>query len=622
MTNESNRRFPIGPHLSSVGNLEFCVWAPKADKMELIILQSDGKIRHPMAPTRDGYYECILNEFDGDLEYFFAINGNAIRPDPASRWQPKGVHGPSKLYLENSYLWHDQSWKGISLDKYLIYELHVGTFTQEGTFEAIIEKLPYLISLGVTAIELMPIAEFPGERNWGYDGVYSFAPHHSYGGPHALKNLINACHLAGLAVIIDVVYNHLGPEGNYLGEFGYYYTDAYNTPWGNAINFDGPYSDPVRHYFIENALYWLKEFHVDALRIDAIHAMYDFSAKHFLEELQEVFHTRASVLGREAHLIVESDLNDVRILNPRDKGGYAIDAQWNDDFHHAMHTLLTKSNWKYFQDYGEISDIAHALTKGFVYEGQRSLYRKKRFGSPSGHLQGDRFVVCTQNHDQIGNACQGERLNSLVSSEKCLLAASVLTCSPFLPLLFMGQEWGATSPFYYFTSFEDGNLAKAVKQGYSKDHHLSDANFDPQDPKNFLDSKLRWEEVKQPCHEAILRYYQTLIRVRKAYACLSNCRKDLTESYFNEEGEWMAVIRKDSVGPWAILAVNFAEKYQNIDIPFSSGEWRLIFSSVDKAASMAPFTIYATHQDFQSIPMQPWEACLYVQEVAPGKSRR
>lgn len=591
--------------------IQFKAWAPKASELS-VITEGKEKAQYPMQMLGDGIFEVTLSTPLPSDDYFFRINGDKkMYPDPVSRWQPSGVHGPSRIYNPNTFQWNDHHWKGIPLKDYIIYELHIGTFTPEGTFEAIIEKLPYFKELGITAIELMPVIEFPGERNWGYDGVSLYAPHHRYGSPTALKKLIDACHNNDLAVIIDVVYNHLGPEGNYLSQFGHYFTDRYKTPWGEAINFDGPESDLVRQYFVDNALYWLTEYHVDALRLDAIHAIFDFSAYHILEQMNKAFHQQASILERQAYIIAESDLNDVRIVKPLEKGGYALDAQWSDDFHHAQHSYLTKSQWQYFADFGELAHLAKAITQGFVYDGIKSKYRKKTFGSSSQNLPGEQFVICIQNHDQVGNAGQGKRLGNFVNAKQYKMASMLLFCAPNLPLIFMGQEWNATTPFLFFTSYEDKRLGELVQDGYQKEFNLEHSEtFNPQNIQRFLDSKLQWAELDQSAHREMFNFYQKLIELRKQRPCLSNCRKDLTQVCFSEEEQWLILAREDPAGSKMIFIANFSEESCTLPIEFSEGQWKLQLCTSDCGKVESSFIMEST--GLRNIPLPPYSADLYI----------
>jgi maltooligosyltrehalose trehalohydrolase len=525
--------------------------------------------------TRDGEdFELVLPGAPGDL-YSFHFDDGRVRPDPVSRSQPRGVHGPSQIIDPDAFVWSDQNWKGVALSDYILYELHVGTFTPEGTFASAISKLGHLKDLGITAVELMPVGEFPGARNWGYDQVDLYAPHSAYGGPAGLKRLVDACHQLGLAVVLDVVYNHLGPEGNYLGEFAPYFTDQYQTPWGRAINYDGPCSDGVRRFFIDNALYWLTEYHVDALRVDAIHGIFDFGVRHILGELRDKFHEQAAQLERQGWIIAESDLNDVRVLNSHATGGYALDAQWLDEFHHSVHTYLTGANRAYLAGFGKLRHIHKAITKGFVYDGCYSTFRKRHFGSSSRDLPGNRFVAFIQNHDQIANTSQGARLSHLIPIEEYKIAVALLLCSPCLPLLFMGEEFVETNPFLYFTSHGDPGLARLVSEGRWKEFEeftVAASFVDPQTPEAFERSKISWDLLREPAHQEVLRLYRELIALRKRLPCLSNGRKDLTRVDFSDAERWLRMERSDPSGSRAVLFCNFSD----VDCPLELGsEWTL-----------------------------------------------
>ena len=403
----------------------------------------------------------------GDM-YMFVVDGKSYS-DPASLSQPEGVHGPSQAVNLNSFIWTDSQWKGVLPDELIIYELHTGTFSIAGTFDGIAGKIKYLKELGITAIEIMPVAQFPGSRNWGYDGVFPFAVQNSYGGSERLQKLVDACHQENIAVILDVVYNHLGPEGNYLSAFGPYFTDKYKTPWGKALNFDDEWSDEVRRYFVENALMWLRDFHIDGLRLDAVHEIKDFSAKHFLEELKDNTDKLNETSATTHFLIAESDLNDPRVIYPVEKGGYGIDLQWCDDFHHAVHALVTGETFGYYSDFGSIDHLSKSFNNAFVHDGTFSQFRKRTFGNRISDLPGSKFVVFTQNHDQIGNRMLGERMTSLVDHETLKILAAAILTSPYIPLIFMGEEYGETNPFRYFTSHQDKKLARAVRKGREKE---------------------------------------------------------------------------------------------------------------------------------------------------------
>lgn len=556
------------------------MWAPLIKDVTVKFISPSEQVV-PMEKIDKGYWKSVVkNVFPGSL-YFYRLEDKIDRPDPASRFQPDGIHGPSQIIDPNAFLWGDDDWKGIPLKNFIIYELHVGTFTKGGTFESIISYLDYLKELGITAIELMPVAQFPGNRNWGYDGVYPFAPHNSYGGPHGLKTLVNACHKEGLAVILDVVYNHLGPEGNYLNNFGPYFTDKYKTPWGDAINFDGPYSDEVRRFFIVNALYWITEYHFDALRIDAIHGIFDFSAKHFLQDLGESVQKQAKALDRNVYIIPESDLNDVRLINPIEVGGYGLDAQWNDDFHHSLHTLLTGENAGYYEDFGTIGHMEKAFREGFVYSGQYSNFRKRKHGSSSKNRPAHQFVVFSQNHDQVGNRLAGDRLTSRQSLEKLKLAAGVVILSPFIPLLFMGEEYGEKSPFQYFVSHSDEDLIEAVRNGRREEFASSQWEGeipDPQAESTFLNSKIHIELRHHGEHEILFEFYKKLIELRKEIPSLRNLNNETMEvKGFKEEKtlflrRWF---RDDEV----FCIYNFNNKKVKTVLKIPEGIWNKILDS-------------------------------------------
>jgi maltooligosyltrehalose trehalohydrolase len=560
--------------------VRFRVWAPNVEKLAVKI-EGPGRCV-PMNRAGEDFEALIAGIHPGD-RYRLVLDEDRERPDPVSRSQPEGVHGPSAVLSPDAFEWSDNEWNGIELKQYIIYELHVGTFSPEGTFDGVVAKLPHLKRLGITAIELMPVAEFPGNRNWGYDGVDLYAPHSAYGGVPGLKRLVNACHRAGLAVILDVVYNHLGPEGNYLAEFGPYFTDRYKTPWGSALNFDGPGSDGTRRFFIDNALYWLTEYHIDALRLDAVHSIFDFSALHLLDELATKFHQQAADLGRKAFLIAESDLNDVRVVRPHSLGGYGCDAQWLDEFHHAVSAYLTRERRGFLDGFGTLACIQKAITEGFVYDGNYSSYRKRRFGSSSKAEPGDRFVAFLQNHDQIANTFQGQRLSEIIPFELRKLAIALLLCSPYVPLLFMGEEFDDPAPFLYFTSHGDCELASAVTEGRRRefaDFHSGGHFSDPQAPETFERSKLTWDVVENGRHQAVLHLYRDLIELRKSIACLSDSRKDLVTVDVDEPAQRLTMVRHDPSGSRIRLFCNFGAN--SATFPLSAGmNWQLALSTAD-----------------------------------------
>jgi len=481
-----------------------------------------------MTPEGFGYFTCRQSDVRAGLRYAFRLDDGREYPDPASRWQPDGVHQPSALWFPTEYKWGDGSWRGVPREELAVYELHVGAFTPEGTLAAIIPRLGQLAELGVTAIELMPVAQFPGERNWGYDGVHPFAAQNTYGGPRALQELIDAAHQAGLAVLLDVVYNHFGPEGNYLGLFGPYETDRYRTPWGKAVNFDGPESDPVRRFVIDNALFWVRDFHADGLRLDAVHAIHDFSARHILAELQSEVQAEAARAGRVVHVIAESDLNDVRLVVPPERGGHGLDAAWSDDFHHCVHALLTGERDGYYRDFGRPEQLAKAYNDVYVYDGCYSPFRQRRHGNRVGEADRTRFVVSVGNHDQVGNRALGERLTALLPPEARRLACGLLLVSPCVPLLWMGEEYGETRPFPFFSSFGDPQLVEAVRRGRREEFAALEFRWgteipDPQSPETFLAAKLQWD-WSSPEPSARRRLHADLLAARRCWPALRDRR--------------------------------------------------------------------------------------------------
>jgi maltooligosyltrehalose trehalohydrolase len=479
------------------------------------------------------------------IDYAFVLDNGEPLPDPRSPWQPHGVHGPSRVVDHAAFPWTDKSWRAGPLASAVIYELHVGTFTLTGTFEAAIERLGHLMDLGVTHVELMPMGEFPGARGWGYDGVDLYAPHHTYGGPEGLKRLVDACHTHGLAVILDVVYNHLGPAGHYLGRFGPYFTERHTTPWGPAVNLDGPDSEEVRRFFCDNALMWLRDYHIDGLRLDAVHAIIDTSAVHFLEQLAAEVRALEGRLGRHLVLIAESDLNDPRVERPPEVGGYGLDAQWCDDFHYALHAVLTGERDGYYADFGSLADLAQALKHGFVYDGRYSVFRRRRHGRSAAGLSGHRFVSFLQNHDQIGNRAQGERSSQLMSLGRLKVAAALVFTVPFVPLLFQGEEWGASSPFQYFTDLEDPELGRAVSEG--RRHEFAAFGWPPEEVPEpqafdtFQRSTLDWKERHREPHASLLDWHRRLIQLRKRVPALLNGRLDRLSVHFDEQARWLVV---------------------------------------------------------------------------------
>jgi len=564
------------------GSCQFRVWAPLAQEVEIHIVAPQERTPS-LVRDEQGYHHAIVEAVGPGSLYLYRLDGQRECPDPASRFQPQGVHGPSQV-VDSHFAWEDERWSGLPLPDYIFYEIHVGTFTPEGTFEAITAHLDDLRDLGITAVELLPLAQFPGSRNWGYDGVYPFAVQNSYGGPESLKRLVSACHQRGLAVVLDVVYNHLGPEGNYLGNFAPYFTDRYQTPWGTAVNFDGPYSDEVRRFFVENALYWITDFHVDALRIDAVHAIPDLSAHPFLEELALAVHEKGERFNRQVHVLAESALNDTRVIRSRELGGYALDAQWNDDFHHALHALLTGERSGYYTDFSHLEDLKKAFREGFVYSGQYSRYRKRRHGNSSRNLPAHQFIVFAQNHDQVGNRMRGERLTELISFEGVKLAAGVVLLSPFLPLLFMGEEYGETARFPYFVSHSDPALIEAVRQGRREESMAFEWRGEPPDPQNeatFLSAKLNHHMRHRGHHTDLLKFYKELILARKEIPALAHLSTENMEVN-EDESEKLLILRRWTGTDHAVAVFNFGTEAASVGISVPAGTWEKRLDSADK----------------------------------------
>ncbi|HEX4769198.1 MAG TPA: malto-oligosyltrehalose trehalohydrolase [Bryobacteraceae bacterium] len=527
----------------------FRVWAPNAENLAVQIgpAAQANQAGYPMQKAERGWWSATVPDAGPGVEYRFAIDGGEALPDPRSEWQPQGIHGPSCIVDHGAFAWSDQHWQAPPLGAAIIYELHIGTFTRHGTFTAAIERLDYLRGLGVTHIELMPVNEFSGRAGWGYDGVDLFAPHHAYGSPDDLKALVDACHRKGLAVLLDVVYNHLGPVGNYLPRFGPYFNDTYHTPWGPAVNLDGAGSFEVRRFFRDNALMWLRDYHFDGLRLDAVHAFFDRSAIHFLEYLSEEVKRLAAETGRHLVLIAESDLNDPRVVTSREANGYGVDAQWSDDFHHALHTVLTGEQSGYYEGFGTIALLAKTLQHVFAFNGNYSDHRERVHGRPVNGLPGDRFLAYIQNHDQVGNRARGERLSHLVSIGNQKIAAALVLTAPYVPMLFQGEEFSASTPFLYFTQHEDPELGRSVSEGRRSEFRGFGWNPedvpDPQDPSTFERSKLKWEEIDTGVHKEMLHWYRKLIDLRRRSTALKDSRLSEVRVTFDETAKWLIVQR-------------------------------------------------------------------------------
>jgi maltooligosyltrehalose trehalohydrolase len=564
---------------------KFRIWAPAVKSASVKIADT----LTPLQPEEGGWWQATVDAAHPGTDYQFLLDREDYAvPDPRSQWQPNGVHGPSRLLDHAAFPWTDQNWQAPAWPEAVVYELHVGTFTPEGTLDAARERLGYFKDLGITHVELLPVAAFPGKHGWGYDGVDLFAPQESYGGPDALKRFVDTCHANRLAVLLDVVYNHLGPSGNYIGKFGPYFTASHHTPWGDAVNLEDAGSHEVRRFFCDNALMWLRDYHFDGLRLDAVHAYMDRSAINFMEQLSIEKALLEAETGRQYVLIAESDLNDPRIVTPREDNGYGLDAQWSDDFHHALVAVLVEDRGGYYKDFGSLADLAKSLKQVFVYDGRYSAYRDRIHGRPIAGVPAWRFLGYAQNHDQVGNRAQGERLSQLTSIGRAKIAAALVITAPFVPMLFQGEEWAASTPFLYFTDHEDKELGRLVSEGRKKEF----AAFgwspedvpDPQDPATFERSKLLWGELPQSEHAQMLDWYKKLIAFRRQTPELTNGSLADLEVIFDEEQKWLKMHR----GP-IVIAINLAGTTHSLYAP--SGTELVLASSVEAAIEKGRITL-------------------------------
>ena len=569
----------LGARYLGPGRCEFLVWAPSSKQVELRLTAPKVKLI-PLEADGSGYHWTTVTDAKPGTEYFYRLEGGVERPDPASRCQPRGVHGPSAV-VEEAYNWKDGDWKGLPQENFVIYELHAGTFSPEGTFEAVIPRLDALRELGVTVLALMPVAQFPGARNWGYDGVYPYAAQDSYGGTQGLKRLVEACHKRGLAVMLDVVYNHLGPEGNYLREFGPYFTSGYKTAWGQALNFDGPHSDEVRRFFIESAVRWLDEFHIDALRLDSVRSIRDFSARPFIEELTAAAHGLGRTRGRQVQVIAESSMNDPKVLRPSEAGGWGCDAQYCKDFHHSLHAALTGERTGKYRDFSGLRDLARSYRDAFVYAGQYSVIRKMRHGRPAAGMPASKFLVFAQDHDEAGNRPRGERLAALADFEALKLAAGAVALSPFIPLLFMGEEYGEEAPFLYFTSHADKALAEAVRVGRRKEFDVAAGGGklpDPNDEETFLRSRLDHSLRLKGKHALLENFYRRLYALRREHPALAKLDRENLAAALHVEAGLLTVSRRAGAEE-AFFVLNFAKKPGRVKLELPGGNWTKLLDS-------------------------------------------
>jgi maltooligosyltrehalose trehalohydrolase len=564
-----------GLNFNADGLADIQIWAPK---VESVAVRINGKNTLSLTRNQCGYWRSLTDAIKPGMSYEI-VAGDKVLPDIASLRQPD-VHGPSVAFSVDEFSWSDQAWQNPPLEDYIVYELHTGTFSPQRTFAGVIQKLDHLVELGITAIELMPVNSFPGERNWGYDGVFPYAAQESYGGPAGLQELVNACHLKGLAVILDVVYNHLGPEGNHFTDYGPFFTQKYNTPWGNAVNFDDAGCDGVRRFFIDNALMWLRDFHIDALRLDAVHAIKDFSPKHILQEIREQTDLLIAHTGSQHYLIVECDLNDKRFIDPVEAGGYGMDAQWSDEFHHALRVTAGGKRDGYYADFERVTDLSEAFEHAYVYHGRYSIERQKTFGTDPVNNPGKQFVVFSQNHDQVGNRMLGERSSLLFSFEMQKLMAASVMISPFVPLLFMGEEYGEINPFLYFVSHTDRELIEAVRKGRKEEFkffHARGETPDPQSTDTFERSRLRWERLTEEPHRTMFSYYRALISLRKKEPAFRNLNRSACTVEANRNDKMLRIIRSVD-GYKLICLLNFSTDLRHISI---AGNTERVFCSSD-----------------------------------------
>ncbi|MGN7885891.1 malto-oligosyltrehalose trehalohydrolase [Dyadobacter endophyticus] len=570
-----------GVTFNEQGEAQVLVWAPKAEQVQLLFGEETNILD---LEQRDyGFWTLQTRALWPGDRYGFLLDGKGPYPDPATLYQPEGVHGLSETFDVQKIEWTDRNWQNPVMKDYIIYEIHTGTFTPDGTFAAMEEKLDHLVELGVNAIEIMPVSQFAGDRNWGYDGVFPYSVQDSYGGPGALQHLVNACHERGMAVILDMVYNHLGPEGNVLGDFGHYFTGKYHTPWGDAINFDDAWSDAVRHYFVQNALMWFRHFHIDGLRLDAVHAIKDFGPVHILQEIRQKVEELSRNTGRQHYLIVEMDLNDTRFVKPIDAGGYGMHAQWVDEFHHALRVSSGQERSGYYSDFKGVVSLGKSFADAYVFDGVYSDHRKRKFGMKADGIPGQQFIVFSQNHDHVGNRMLGERTSRLVSFEMQKLLAGAVFVSPFVPLLFMGEEWSEPNPFQYFVSHTDEELAEAVRKGRKSEFaafHLEGEAPDPVAVSTFENSKLQWDLIHNPPHRTMLQYYRKWIALRKELPLFRECDRNGLSAEVLEEKELICIQRVWG-RQYLVGFLNFSKSPHEVSLPPGHLSWHKLIASSD-----------------------------------------
>ncbi|MBI4010701.1 MAG: malto-oligosyltrehalose trehalohydrolase [Candidatus Rokubacteria bacterium] len=617
----------FGPDLGALpeaDGVRFRVWAPRCRRVDVRVLAPGPEALVPLAPGADGVFEALVPGVRPGARYRYRLDGGAERPDPVSRSQPEGVHGPSEVVDPRAFAWSDAAWRGVPRRDLCLYELHVGTFTDAGTFDGVVPHLAELRDLGLTAIELMPVAEFPGGRNWGYDGVHLYAPQSTYGGPEGLRRLVDAAHRVGLAVLLDVVYNHLGPEGNYLADYGPYVSTRERTPWGPAVDYDGDGSTGVRRHVVGNARHWVREYHLDGVRLDAVHAIRDGSPTHLLAELGDALEADGRALGREVHVIAESNRNDRRIVLPRSRGGYGLAAQWSDDLHHALHVTLTGARGGYYEDFqGGLDDLEVALRSAWVFQGRFSTYRGFVLGTEAGDLPGEAFVVFAQNHDQVGNQARGDRLATRLSLAALKVAAATVLCAPYLPLLFMGEEYGETAPFAFFTGFLDPALGDAVRVGRRREFvkFAWDGEVpDPQDPATFTACRLDRRRRAEPPQAWIAAWYQALLRLRSRHAALR--APDRPRTAVTRAGSSLVLHRAGEGGEAAWVVLGYGRVPMRVELAVPEGRWRRALDSeapeFGGAGTGAPDRLGGG--GVTALALSPYHALVYLREAGAGLS--
>jgi maltooligosyltrehalose trehalohydrolase len=604
----------VGINFDETKQAQVRLWAPLAAHVD-VELEAGTTIS--LDKSARGYWIKSTDQIKPNDLYKIIIDGDKKLPDPASLSQPRGVHEASAAIDLLEREWNDVEWRNHPLNNYIIYEIHTGTFSAGGNFDGIAEHLDHLVSLGINAIEIMPVAQFPGDRNWGYDGVFPYAVQHSYGGAQKLQELVEACHAKGIAIILDVVYNHVGPEGNYFAEFGPYFTEKYHTPWGQAVNFDDEYCDGVRDYFIENVLMWFRDFHIDALRMDAVHAIKDLSAVHILRAIREKVDDLMQLTGRTHYLIVECDLNDPRFLDAPEKNGFGMDSQWIDEFHHALRITAGEPATGYYSDFSGIKHLEKAYCDAYVYDGQYSEHRKKNFGLSAKGQPGSKFIVFSQNHDQVGNRMLGERSSTLYSFEMQKVLAGAVMISPFLPMLFMGEEYGETNPFLYFVSHTDPELNKMVREGRKAEFaafHSEGEAPDPDIEHTFLKSKLQWDLLQDAKHQTMLSYYKALINLRKDNPALSNGnRNHVTATAYPDKNT--LIVKRWEGKQQIVCLLNFSNQEQAIPAEDSIHNWELLFCSADEKWG-GPCTSDAACQSANKLIVQAESLLIYTRKDA------